>query len=342
MEPAGKFNLARVAKDAAELHSPKENIWVKVIDDNYDLFYVMMLGVPGTPYEGVIFFFTVEPGASWLMGNTDTVKYPFRAPRVLFYSAYGDTYVHTNLYRPSEGGKTCISTLYGSNDPSDKWIPSMSFTTIFQSVFGFLDINTKDTYYEGFKCYGKPWDLKCSLTRDVLTKVFLPVLTDKTVDLGINWEGTKPHNFCKIFSDEIKEIYNTRHAQYRKQLLSISGYLKAQGLAKKVDPKDVEIIDVYRRPYKMDVAMLNGILDQYPPSSGVVAPPKKSSVVTEAKVEKAEPSPQPKIAAKPKATKPKPKEFMSSKAPIKPKPPVKPAAVLTDSDSVDELADAEL
>lgn len=341
MEPAGKFNIKRVAKDAAELHSPKENIWVKVIDDSYDLFYVMMLGVAGTPYEGVIFFFTVEPGASWYMGTTDTVKYPFRAPRVLFYSAYGDTYVHTNLYRPSEGGKTCISTLYGSVNPYDQWVPSMSFTTIFQSVFGFLDTNTMDTYYEGSKCYGKPWDLKCSLTRDVLTKVFLPVLTDKTVDLGINWDGTKPHNFCKIFSDEIKEIYNRRHAQYRKQLTAISNYLKAQGLAQKKDPKDVEIINVYGKPYKMDMAMLNGILDQYPSSSGATTPlvePLKE--LKEVKVEK-----DVKVVGKPKS-KPKAKEFMSAKTVVKtttkPKPPVKPAAVLNDSDLVDELADAEL
>lgn len=284
--PTG-FNIARVVKDVKELHCPEGGIYAKVKNDDYGMIYVMLIGAEGTPYEGGLFYFTVEPGRDWLHNAGSNLKYPFNSPRVLFYSGY-KSHIHTNLYTPCSGGKVCLSILYGTTDSSEKWIPTMSFNTIFQTIFGILDLATSESFYVGCKMHAKPWDMKCTITRDTLTEMIIPALQGKSQPIAIQWPDTQPINFGELFQDEIREVFTRRYAKYCLQVKNIGNWMKSQAMKTKKTTREMDIYDMSGNTRKIDIEALTKLLEQHKPAGFVEAPA-------------AAKAPEPKLVAKPVA-----------------------------------------
>lgn len=267
--PTG-FNLARVVKDVRDLHCPEGGIYAKVKNDDYGMIYVMLIGAEDTPYEGGVFYFTVEPGRDWAHNAGSNLKYPFNSPRVLFYSGY-KSHIHTNLYTPEMGGKVCLSILYGTTDSNEKWIPTMSFNTIFQTIFGILDLATSESFYEGCKMHARPWDMKCTITRDTITEMIIPSLEGKSKANAIQWPDTQPINFGELFRDEIREMFTRRYGKYCLQVKKLSNWIKAQAMKGKKTAREYDIYDMSGGTRKIDCEALTKLLEQHKPA-GYVEP----------------------------------------------------------------------
>jgi ubiquitin-protein ligase len=273
MQNTTGFNLARVVKDVRELHCPDGGIYAKARNnDDYSMIYVMLVGAEGTPYEGGLFYFTVEPGRDWLHNAGSNLKYPFNSPRVLFYSGYKG-YIHTNLYTPESGGKVCLSILYGTTDSNEKWIPTMSFNTIFQTIFGILDLATNDSFYTGAKMHARPWDMKCTITRDTIVENIIPAIQGKSKPIAIQWPDTDPINFGELFQNEIREVFTRRYAKYCLQVKNIGNWLKSQAMKNKKTAREMDIYDMNGNTRKIDTEALMKLLEQHKPFGAVETVP---------------------------------------------------------------------
>lgn len=141
----------RILRDYRNLitSGPENEIWIKTASggneldpgDSVDKFYVMVRGPEG-PYEGSLFFFTLEPFTQYTPSN-DGKSYPVHPPRVLHISPF-TTRSHPNLYLgqtrvngETAGAKVCLSILGTWAGPS--WTPMMTFMTIFQTIRSILD-----------------------------------------------------------------------------------------------------------------------------------------------------------------------------------------------------------
>jgi ubiquitin-protein ligase len=141
-------NIKRILKDYATLveDGPENGIFVKTVNDDVSLIYMMIMGPVDSPYQGAPMFFTIEPGTQWNQDGTGR-QYPVEPPRVYFHSAYSIR-CHPNLYQPTalpktpgfgltSGGKVCLSIL--GTWAGDPWCSFMTFMTIAQTILGILD-----------------------------------------------------------------------------------------------------------------------------------------------------------------------------------------------------------
>ncbi len=103
-----------------------EGIYYSAKEDDMTKGYAMIVGPPGTPYAGGLFFFRFFlPPA-----------YPFEPPKVEFCTSDGVTRFHPNLYRE---GKVCLSILGTWAGPA--WASTMNITTVLVTLQSLLDTN---------------------------------------------------------------------------------------------------------------------------------------------------------------------------------------------------------
>lgn len=209
-------NIARVAKDFGKLHSPKDGIYAKMVDDRLDRFYMMLVGPKDSPYEGALFFFTIEPNTQFTPSQDGRI-YPFNPPKVVHYAPYSIR-IHPNLYKPDGGGKVCLSILGTWAGPG--WTALMTFSIIAQTILSILDneplrnepgyVNSKGPEVQEYTDY-----VRYVCTRETVERVFNEALSSKSDDklpnLGVSsyyGTGSKPPDipFYKIFRKEIQEI----------------------------------------------------------------------------------------------------------------------------------------
>jgi ubiquitin-protein ligase len=220
-------NTKRVMRDFKQLvdDGPANGIWIKQVNpDNLDLFYIMLVGPKG-PYEGSLFFFTLEPWVTYTgQENLSGHTYPATPPKILHQSPWSIR-AHPNLYHTGGdfddrgrvgGAKVCLSILGTWQGPS--WTPMYSFMSIFQSILMILDNEPlrNEPCYECGKNdivagYSKYIQYVC--LRETFERTFLPVMSGKTDNIP----------YLKLFENEIKQIwldkcdwYNT-HAQTLEQ-----------------------------------------------------------------------------------------------------------------------------
>lgn len=210
-------NIRRVAKDFAALCTPEaraENIYAKMLDDKLNIIYIMLIGPLDTPYEGGIFFFTIEPGMNFnpIAPEMMEKQYPYQPPRVLFHSSFS-TRIHPNLYQPmsglcmSSGGKVCLSIL--GTWPGPAWSASM---TIIQTIFSIMDyapLCNEPSYYNNPKADAviKYTELiRHLIFSETIKNILAPLLSDQQ-------ESPQTKSvFMSIFSEEIKEYYKQNAA----------------------------------------------------------------------------------------------------------------------------------
>lgn len=99
------------------LHDPPPGINAGPIDDNWYEWSAVIQGPVGTPYEGGLFFLSVQFSDS----------FPFDPPRVRFT---------TPIYHPNvndEGG-ICLSILFKSCSWDNGWSPALSITGVLLSI----------------------------------------------------------------------------------------------------------------------------------------------------------------------------------------------------------------
>lgn len=213
-------NLRRVMRDYEALlrDGPENGIWIKpAVPDCLDLFYVMLRG-PAGPYEGSLFFFTLEPWVAYNAGDNSTgLTYPATPPRVLHQSPWSIR-SHPNLYQTggdwsehsrNGGAKVCLSILGTWAGPG--WTPMYTFMHIFQTILSILDnepLRNEPAYERGnnplIPAYTKY--VQYVTLHETFERVFLPVLA-KTLSVS-----NIP--YLKLFEQEIHDIWKTKRSWY--------------------------------------------------------------------------------------------------------------------------------
>jgi len=214
-------NLKRVMRDYQALvkEGPENNIWIKPAqDDNMDLFYVM-IKAPSGPYDGSLFFFTLEPWTTITgVENQNGHIYPATPPKVLHQSPWSIR-AHPNLYHTGGdfvdrglvgGAKVCLSILGTWAGPG--WTPMYTFMHIFQSIMMILDnepLRNEPGYTNGkhqdIEKYTKYVQYVC--LHETFDRIFLPVLK------GTSYDHIP---YLKLFETEIKQIWNQNKDWYIK------------------------------------------------------------------------------------------------------------------------------
>src|ERR1700744_1296997 len=133
--------MKRALKDFASLSNPlntENGIYAKLVGDDIRKIYMMLVGPIDSPYEGALFFFTIEYEKQFYtpVGTTPGIIYPFAPPKVVHYSSSAIR-VHPNLYTPCGGGKCCLSILGTWSGPG--WSAMMTFDVIAQTILSILD-----------------------------------------------------------------------------------------------------------------------------------------------------------------------------------------------------------
>lgn len=217
----------RVLRDYDRLikSGPSSGIWIKpIIVDSIDAFAIMLKG-PRGPYEGALYFFTIEPWVSFnSMENGKGMTYPATPPRVLHCSPW-TIRSHPNLYHSRDhsvqnklggGAKVCLSMLNTWAGPP--WTPMLDFEMIFITILSILDDDPlkNEPGYEHSRAnvrrdYAKY--VQYCVLRETMTKVILPALEGKTAD---------NEKYVKLFEPEIKAIWATSSERYREIMTKLS------------------------------------------------------------------------------------------------------------------------
>lgn len=233
-------SIKRVMKDYKTLveEGPESGIFVKTLNDDLSIIYMMIMGPVDSVYEGCPMFFTIEPGTSW---NKSVMTYPGEPPRVYFHSPYSIR-CHPNLYQPSQlsgtgaiktGGKVCLSIL--GTWPGPSWGALMSFMTIAQTILGILDslpLCHEPAYYNSngaaVKNYSDYVQYVCA--REAVEKLIVPAFESKI-----------EHCVGKMFSDEIVQWTLEHRSSYINRFYDLSDKYDA----KTVNPPSVYGDTVY-------------------------------------------------------------------------------------------------
>lgn len=130
----------RIMKEIQEIQNDS-NVCIEFLEGENNIRHLrlIIIGPNDTIYAGGIFVFDVKYPED----------YPFKPPTILFESA--NCRLHPNLYQ-SPRGKVCL-TILGTWAGSDtiSWAPSMTLTTVYQSILGILHdnpISCEPLYYE--------------------------------------------------------------------------------------------------------------------------------------------------------------------------------------------------
>lgn len=254
----------RIVKDFQALNDPPEGIYAKLRGDQLDLIFMMLVGPRDSPYDGCLYFFTIDPTTQF-MPDANGLAYPFNPPKVLHYSPYSIR-VHPNLYTPSGGGKVCLSILGTWAGPP--WIPAMSFHAIAQTILGIMDnepLRAEPSFEKGHnEAVAKYTEyVRYVCIRELVERIFLA--PRKGVEIGIHGYGTlkgTQYPFYDIFHDEIESIFNTRKGWYIEKLML---YHK-RFLGLQVTPGCYGDMSYSGKPYEYD--MLSNKLQNSEPKKG--------------------------------------------------------------------------
>jgi ubiquitin-protein ligase len=212
-------NLKRVMRDYQDLvkNGPENNIWIKpATPDGMDLFYIMIKASEG-PYQGSLFFFTLEPWTTYTgLENQSGHTYPATPPKVLHQSPFSIR-AHPNLYHTGGdykdtgrvgGAKVCLSILGTWSGPG--WTPMYTFMHIFQSIHMILDnepLRNEPGYTNGnhpaIADFTKYVQYVC--LQETFERTFMPII------LGSNYDHVP---YLKLFEEEIKEIWTIHKEWY--------------------------------------------------------------------------------------------------------------------------------
>jgi ubiquitin-protein ligase/predicted HAD superfamily Cof-like phosphohydrolase len=209
--------MKRVAKDFNALNDPDSGIYAKLLNDDLGKIYMMLIGPEETPYEGALFFFTIEHSKQYAGG---TGGYPAYPPKVIHYSPYS-VRIHPNLYTPQGTGKVCLSILGTWEGPG--WTAMMTFTTIAQTILSILDhepLRNEPGYVKGHEDVVKKYTdyVRYVTLRETIENV---LSADDNIVLSVS--GMPDIPFYKIFANEMKAIAMTRYQKYYTLIASLMG-----------------------------------------------------------------------------------------------------------------------
>ncbi|KAH7957786.1 ubiquitin-conjugating enzyme E2 Z [Rhipicephalus sanguineus] len=116
------LSLRRIIKELTEFSvQPPAGIFIAPVEADITRVHVLMLGAPGSPYEGGFFQFFVKFPSN----------YPLSPPRVRFLTTdEGRVRFHPHLY---ECGKVCLTTL-GTRGGLCDWSPAQSLSSTLVSI----------------------------------------------------------------------------------------------------------------------------------------------------------------------------------------------------------------
>jgi len=109
--------IRRIKKELADINrDPPTNCMAGPVDDDIFHFQATIMGPPGTPYAGGVFFLDV----------IYPIDYPFKPPNIKFTSKI----YHCNIN--SENGAISLDIL------TDQWSPSLSISSLLLSISSLL------------------------------------------------------------------------------------------------------------------------------------------------------------------------------------------------------------
>ncbi|KAK3091730.1 hypothetical protein FSP39_022222 [Pinctada imbricata] len=175
-----------LSKELKLLQSSLPNgIIVKAYEDRMDLFSVMIVGPPGTPYEDALFFFDVQvPG-----------DYPSSPPE-FHYISYCKDRLNPNLY---EDGKVCVSLLgTWSGKGNETWTDKSNLLQALVSIQGLILV--AEPYYNeaGYeKQRGSQQGLENS-------KMYNEMAILKVVQSTARMISNPPHSFLQEMTSHLR------------------------------------------------------------------------------------------------------------------------------------------
>ena len=111
------MSTIRINKELKDINNnPPENCSAHRVDDDIFHFQATIMGPPGTPYAGGVFFLDV----------IYPIDYPFKPPKIKFTSKI----YHCNIN--SENGAISLDIL------TDQWSPSLSISSLLLSISSLL------------------------------------------------------------------------------------------------------------------------------------------------------------------------------------------------------------
>ncbi|KAH7957784.1 ubiquitin-conjugating enzyme E2 Z [Rhipicephalus sanguineus] len=207
--------LLRVKKDIAEFNAqPPPRLFISPEESDVTQVHVLMLGAPGSPYEGGFFqFFLKFPP-----------NYPLSPPRVRFLTTDGGRVsFHLHLYNC---GKVCVSTLGTDGGPCD-WSPAQSLSSTLVSIQSLVSDNMYSVDYVQYET--------------------IRVAVCDQVDAALKEDAKCPPAFRKVILDSFLESYSKyedaikTRLQTGSKLISTAQYEKLltrlQSLKEKVEQK---------------------------------------------------------------------------------------------------------
>ncbi|XP_065293953.1 ubiquitin-conjugating enzyme E2 Z-like [Dermacentor albipictus] len=183
--------LVRVKKDIAEFNAqPPARLFISPDEDDITKVHVLMLGAPGSPYEGGFFQFLLK----------FPQDYPLRPPRVRFLNTDGGRLrFHIHLYI---NGKVCVSTL-GTGGGLCNWSPAQSLSSTLVSIQSLLSDNP---YYDAFSQEKAPGDAEAYNV--YIQHETLRVAVCDQVDAALREDAQCPPALRKVILESFLESYN--------------------------------------------------------------------------------------------------------------------------------------
>ncbi|KAH7957761.1 ubiquitin-conjugating enzyme E2 Z [Rhipicephalus sanguineus] len=182
--------LLRVKRDIAEFNAqPPARLFISPEESDITQVHVLMIGAPGSPYEGGFFqFFLKFPP-----------NYPLSPPRVRFLTTdEGRVQFHVHLY---SCGKVCVTTLGTGGGPCD-WSPAQSLSSTLVSVQSLLSDNP---YYDIFSV--QLWRGDSEKYNTLIQHETIRVAVCEQVEAALRDDAKCPPSFRKVILESFLESY---------------------------------------------------------------------------------------------------------------------------------------
>uniref|UniRef100_A0A131YME2 Ubiquitin-conjugating enzyme E2 Z n=1 Tax=Rhipicephalus appendiculatus TaxID=34631 RepID=A0A131YME2_RHIAP len=183
--------LLRVKKDIAEFNAqPPARLFISPVEADVTQVHVLMLGAPGSPYEGGFFqFFLKFPP-----------NYPLSPPRARFLNMdEGRVRFHIHLYNC---GKVCVTTLGTAGAVCD-WSPAQSLSSTLVSIQSLLSENP---YFDAFRQEKTAGDSE-KYNAFVKHETIRVAVCDQ-VDAALREDAKCPPSFRRIILESFLESYS--------------------------------------------------------------------------------------------------------------------------------------
>lgn len=185
------MSLLRVKKDIVEFNAqPPARLYISPVEADVTQVNILMLGAPGSPYEGGFFqFFLKFPP-----------NYPLSPPRVRFLNTdEGRVRFHIHLYNC---GKVCVTTLGTAGIRSD-WSPAQSLLSTLVSIQSLLSENPFFDIFKAEKTKGDSQRYNLYVEHETIR-----VAVCDQVDAALREDAKCPPSFRKIILESFLESYS--------------------------------------------------------------------------------------------------------------------------------------